>query len=334
MIADLVAPESSYTPKDRLLGIDMARGLAVVLVVFNHVFMCGGVEGAAGSLNYALTLVRMPVLLLISGALLAGASRTKLLDRARLLGWLVLVWTPLMVGAYRLGGYPQVTGLMELVCPNTEVWYLWGLAALTFSLIPLRDAPRLAVLAGALLARHLANDGVMPVTHPNGAATLGYHQVMTYGVFFYLGVYCAPLVFACMRVKSIAPLVMLCLAAVGFQFTVHSDLVLSMIWSPVFLLACGQASRFDVLGLFGRFVGRNTLPIFMGHAVLLFSSGSLLSGAHLIILLLSGLCLMFAALLLHRATCRAGLGWLYALPDFSRLAMRPLRSGRLLGERA
>ena len=81
--------------QERIASLDIARGLAVVMVVLLHASEVAGASRAIGSVNEVFAGIRMPLLFLISGFLTASlmGSRQRLITHTTQFLWLFSLWS-------------------------------------------------------------------------------------------------------------------------------------------------------------------------------------------------------------------------------------------------
>lgn len=298
--------------------IDVTRALLVLAVVMLHVsHMLNSSSPTAHHIDYWLTPVRMPALLLVSGLLSGRAARSSRFPVPRLqqLGWVLLLWTPIMWLISSLLHMP-FDPLWELVTPSSHLWYIW-LLLLTGASLPIWSSGQqlMLVLSGtASLANHLGwlNSNNLAV---NDLARLSW--------FFYLGVAVSVPVRQHLQRLQPAP----ALATIGFVLLCHV-LVGNTTGLVHGVSAWLQSHGMALLVLYGgavlarsplraglQHLGTRTLPVYLAHMPLLLLLGSMLpASSSLMIVLLGTLAITVACLLLDRATTRMGAVWLWQSP--------------------
>ena len=318
--------------KDRIVGLDMLRGLAVMLMVFGHCVSWGDYGAMFApyqALGWALTGVRMPVLVLISGTLAHGLLRA---DAARLrarlghFGWTYAIWMPvvLLFTVTCLNPVPMRIGvdtlIGECIRPMTVMWFVWVLAIYTVVLFATRRVPRAAVAGVAILLSIVGYAVELPVfSHGN---------LLRYAGLFFVG--------ALYRAEVMR------LVTMRFSWKLMAALVAGLI--P--LHVAGQALRagegWQILGVPERFLlcaialhgvqllyrlpvaapiarlGQKTLPVFVAHLPVLLMARMVLPGlggviAPVVLAILS----IAGSLMVERIAIAAGAGWLYARPGWA-----------------
>ena len=318
--------------RDRIVGLDMLRGLAVMLMVFGHCVSWGDYGAMFApyqALGWALTGVRMPVLVLISGTLAHGLLRA---DAARLrarlghFGWTYAIWMPvvLLFTVTCLNPVPMRIGvdtlIGECIRPMTVMWFVWVLAIYTVMLFATRRVPRATVAGVAILLSIVGYAVELPVfSHGN---------LLRYAGLFFVG--------ALYRAEVMR------LVTMRFSWKLMAALVAGLI--P--LHVAGQALRagegWQILGVPERFLlcaialhgvqllyrlpvaapiarlGQKTLPVFVAHLPVLLMARMVLPGlggviAPVVLAILS----IAGSLMVERIAIAAGAGWLYARPGWA-----------------
>ncbi len=318
--------------RDRIVGLDMLRGLAVMLMVFGHCVSWGDYGAMFApyqALGWALTGVRMPVLVLISGTLAHGLLRA---DAARLrarlghFGWTYAIWMPvvLLFTVTCLNPVPMRIGvdtlIGECIRPMTVMWFVWVLAIYTVVLFATRRVPRATVAGVAILLSIVGYAVELPVfSHGN---------LLRYAGLFFVG--------ALYRAEVMR------LVTMRFSWKLMAALVAGLI--P--LHVAGQALRagegWQILGVPERFLlcaialhgvqllyrlpvaapiarlGKKTLPVFVAHLPVLLMARMVLPGlggviAPVVLAILS----IAGSLMVERIAIAAGAGWLYARPGWA-----------------
>lgn len=164
----------AHPSRPRLVWVDGARGVAVILVVLLHVtigswylqpWVSHPVTGEWDRINQILSLVRLPLLFAVSGFLASSRVREGLTLRTMKSAvsnyWTYLVWL-LLFGGFILAlpkSYPAPHRVAswdlwaeQVVLPNTYLWYVGAIAVmlLFLALLSTLRVPPAAVLMGAL----------------------------------------------------------------------------------------------------------------------------------------------------------------------------------------
>lgn len=196
------APEAtavSPPPTERILWIDAARGLAIVLIVLLHAVDWLRTAGLPlhvwTALNEVLRTVRLPLFFLVAGLLatsaIARSWRELLSGRVLLLVWCYLLWQPIgsltaLVAARFTGDHlePMRMALSLLATParpRFELWFLWALALFLVVTKLLQRVPVAALIAASGVVSAIWLSGLVPATN------LGWDGAASYYVFFLLG---------------------------------------------------------------------------------------------------------------------------------------------------
>jgi len=197
------APPAAPSARPRLAWVDATRGYCVAAVVLFHVLLWyyatdsmaahPTARGAWSAVNSVLGSVRMPVLLAVSGLVLArqvreGLHRSTTGFRAANNYYLYVVWLLVYAAFYAVVSYPalphRVDGwevVRQLVLPETTLWYVYALALYIPLLALARRVPP-AVVIVLLTALSVGMHGWY-----DGEAL--WHKVPELFVFFAVGVY-------------------------------------------------------------------------------------------------------------------------------------------------
>lgn len=183
----------------RVAWIDIAKGVAIALVVLHHGLQFleayGWTPGPLQRADTGLTTMRMPLFFAVSGLLAAGAVRS--LDLASL--WrrrmLLLVYLYVLWGVIRAVWFsfvpwplepldPWMQLLLSPIQPWSGLWYLYALALYLALAWAVRRLPAWAQLAGT---------AAVSVAFASGAVQLGtgytWRSIGTYVFFFFLGLH-------------------------------------------------------------------------------------------------------------------------------------------------
>ncbi len=324
--------------RDRLVGLDLLRGGAVLLMVFGHCVSWGRYGASLplyNEIGWALSGFRMPMLILISGMLAHGMLRadwSRVRGRLAHFGWIYTVWMPvsLVVTLYVLGPVPPRVGVdtfaAEYVRPLTVMWFIWVLAILTGSLYALRGLPRRWVAIGAMTVS-VGGYAIDPVVFSHA-------NLLRYAGFFFVG--------ALYRDEA------MWLLTRPFSWKLMAALVAVVIPLHLVAAALRTVEGWQVLGVPERFVlgaiglhgvqllyrtpiaaplarlGRRTLPVFVTHLPILLLARTLLPDlggvASVMAPLLLAAVSVGASLAIERIAIGMGADWLYARPAWARRA--------------
>ena len=285
-------------------GLDVARGLAVGMVVLLHASLLPQAQ-----VDIPQPICRMALLLLISGAVGApGATRhwAHGASRACDLLWLLMVWTPIVLIAQGDAASIWSTGL-ELVRPTTHLWYIAGLAVLTTTVPFLRFVPAAAplCLSGIAMGWHLA--GGRTGVH-------GYDQFMHFAIFFYVGFYGRAWLFDCLHHcgKRVGVAALAALLAMPMMPIPHAAMTLGGA-AALLLVAQGIASTFAGPAI--AWFGRRTSDVYLTHVPLLMVMRRVIGPLDEMALMLLVIGVIAACLALKALAERVGLRWLYRRPQ-------------------
>lgn len=263
--------------------------------------------------NHVVAPVRMPLLMFVSGYLARRAigHPSKTITRMANLLWPYLIWTFVLVVA---------TGILihEFIVPTSALWFIW---ALMFMILSLLIGKPVTLLAGAAVLSMLSHSGLF-VAEPYTV-----DHALSSGVFFYLGA----CMFADIRAVTTMSLkafgqVLIALAACrlidatsehywGWQLAGIPERLLATI---AVLRVAGVVCEWRALAPLVA-VGRDTLPIFVMHGVVLFFLNpavlAFTSNPYLVAVALAVSSVM-ASIALAKAARLIGADWLYARPDW------------------
>ncbi|GIG29354.1 acyltransferase family protein [Cellulomonas marina] len=294
-VAGPSAPASSGSsgaarPKPRLLWVDAARGYAVLAVVLFHFvqwsFQHWSIDGPLGQgwelVGFVLSAVRMPLLLGVSGLLLArqvreGLHRSTTVYRSVTTYWLFAVWTGvyLLVAVLTPASTWRPRWALEaspeqLVVPDSPLWYLLALALYVLVLAALRRVPP-AVVLGVLAVVSVVCAAVQVDTFRTWVS------IPQYALFFALGVYGRDTIMRWTSTARWLPVLglgagaMVLLAASRIP-TVHPvrGLLLTLSSAVALAFAAGFVARavaWRPFAAVGRYVGQRTLAVYVTHPI-------------------------------------------------------------------
>lgn len=271
----------------RLDWADVARGGAMLLVVFAHTLQLmdvGGWQlGWLDTLNLYLTAIRMPLFFLISGVFAAAAIRRTwaglFASRLALLLYVYFLWMLLRAVWFSVipwplsDTHPWAALLLSPVWPTNGLWFLY---ALVVYLVIARATARWPAwvpltLAGVVAA--LAASDLIP-TGGNGV----WRSIALYLFFFLLGARLSDLWKGIAARANVALLVVAVLAIplgillftrIGDPFRGVSRVALSVLCVAACLVIAAMVARVRPLARPFLHVGTRTLPIYVTHAMLL-----------------------------------------------------------------
>ena len=273
-VADSGAPREAW--------IDVAKGIAITLVVLYHAIMYldeVGLAGALAPLNPLFDTFRMPLFFFMSGILAASAIRLPYWQlfrkRMSLLLYLYVAWVTLQtlfllaLPPISPSGAANATwaSLITLfVRPSSNLWFIYALPLFfTLAWLMRRWAPVVQVALTAVIAV-LFGAGVLHTGSP-------WDKMGKYIVFFIAAIYLGPLVRRLVPLVRWWHVVLLCLGyaalvviitkltltEVPFVLLVLSTLAVVVGITVAVLLA--RIPAFD----FVRSLGSRTLPIYLVH---------------------------------------------------------------------
>ena len=307
--------DNTSVSETRYACIDALRGLAVVGVVLLHASLYLQTN-VAGVIVDAMTPVRMPLLMTISGMLAARLREqpARATRRAISLLWLFLCWTAIDAPLTKVSGLGHHSFYTLVTAPPSELWYLWSVALLTIT-IPISRRVSPFLLLPFLLMLSMFGTQLMPTLKATA-----YVSTMNYALFFYTGVYGG----AWLRGLLVADLrhwitcVMLTAVVIAIGMLAKSTVgsAVSMRLESIFLVGLLLSSgtwltRLPLIGRTLTVLGRKTLPVYIAHGTLLrLLEHFVLRPSMFGLMLITGSIVM-ATLLLEKLLTRAGLGLLY-----------------------
>ncbi len=205
-----MTPDSTLAPAQRIAWIDVARGIAITLVVFHHSIQFLDATGwqvdALVQVTAALSTFRMPLFFLVSG-LLASSAIARLSfaslfwKRLALLVYLYALWCIIWWAWFLFVPRPfdpltsPVGDLATaLYLPWSGLWFLYALILYTVAAWALRRLPRVAQLGIAFGVACLFATGIVTV-----GSSYTWRSVGTYFALFMTGVLCRQIVEAFAR---------------------------------------------------------------------------------------------------------------------------------------
>jgi len=270
--------------QSRVRWVDAGRGVAILLVALYHSARWLSSAGAdtAGwqTVNAALSTLRMPVFFMISGMFarkwVTGSWRSLLSDKVFFLAWVFGVWEVVGTVFFYVGntliGQPlgvrnMVTALLLApVLPQLELWFIWALAWFFILAKLVSRLPHWAQLAGAGAVSALAlTVWYSQTTGPIGAAKFFF--------FFLIGLHLREHLEkvagmnAWLAVGAVAVWLVVSVLSAGFGLAAlpgwfFFNCCLGVV-AGISLARLGARLRFL------RYLGRNTLPVYVAHTPLI-----------------------------------------------------------------
>lgn len=279
--------DAPTTPLPRLAWADLARGGAMILVVYAHAVQLLGAYGWSLGLfdtaNVYLTAVRMPLFFLISGTFAYRAVhrtwRQLFVSRLALLIYMYLLWMLVRAIWFSFVPWPLADlspWLALLVAPLWPTNGLWFLFALIVYLVVAKATVRLPIwvtLAFFAVVSVLAASNLVPT-----GGNWTWKSIAMYGFFFVLGVHGSKLWQRIADRSNLAwaPLAVLAIPGGMALFTVFPDalqgvarVALSTICVAACVVIASVLSRWRAFARPFVFVGRRTIAIYVVHAMLL-----------------------------------------------------------------
>lgn len=282
--------------KTRLDWVDAGKGISILLVVVYHatgwMTSAGLGSESLNQLNGALVNLRMPVFFLLAGLFASkwvyGSWASLLRNKVALFGWVYLLWSFLALPTKWLAMAVLTEKVEEsffirqafvlLMIPlraSGAIWFIWALLCFFVLAKLTRDFPHWLqlIVAGvaALAARSMPSELTDTVVEATG---LGYRGALLFYFFFLSGMLFRPAIQTV--VEKLTPLLAICIL-IGWSsaWIGLNALGLLRVGIVSFLVACTAvaasiALAFLLQGLRPlRWVGANTLPIYLAHAPML-----------------------------------------------------------------
>jgi uncharacterized membrane protein YcfT len=283
------------TPLARVPWIDIAKGVAITLVVVHHALQFLGAYGwSPGPLYRAdagLTTMRMPLFFAVSGLLAANGVRTFTFAslwqrRMLLLVYLYVLWG--LVRAIWFSFVPWPLGeldpwmqlLVSPVQPWSGLWYLYALALYMALAWAIRSLPVWSQLAGGAVVSALFASGFIQLG-------VGYtwRSIGTYFFFFLLGMHARGLILRFAErvtwVTGTATLLGYAALAIGIVFIPQPLRWIATLPVAVVGVAAGVAlaallAKSGILGRGFAAIGMRTLPVYVLHVLVISALAPLL----------------------------------------------------------
>lgn len=290
------------TSAPRLAWADTGRALAVIAVVLFHalIWNFGALESAKegmwAPISTLLSVVRVPLLLALSGFFMAnsllGSWRSrKIWVRALRNYYLYAVWLVVYGVFYallsvpgfphRVWGVPHV--LQQLLVPQTTLWYIFALALFPVVVVLLRAVrvPPVGIFIVALSAWAFGTFAQLPLTPGKLFRTF---------IFFVVGVYAARVLrwiagahWAVTAMLAVALALVLWMSSAVDELVVQrfSVLVASVIAIGVGVGLTALLCRWERVAVVGAWLGARTLSVYVLHVPLLAVAYLYLGGSSL-----------------------------------------------------
>ncbi|WP_395244586.1 acyltransferase family protein [Agromyces sp. MMS24-K17] len=279
-------PETAI-PSPRLAWADLARGGAMILVVYAHAVQLldayGWRLGLFDTANVYLTAVRMPLFFLISGTFAVRAVRRSwpqlFASRLALLIYMYLLWMLVRAIWFSFVPWPLadlspwVALLVAPVWPTNGLWFLFALIAYLVLAKATVRLPVWVTLAAFAVVSVLAASDLVPT-----GGNWTWKSIAMYGFFFVLGVHGSKLWQGIAERSKLAwaPLALFAIPGGMALFTLFPDalqgvarIALSTVCVAACVVVASIVSRWRAFARPFVFVGRRTIAIYVVHAMLL-----------------------------------------------------------------
>lgn len=264
---------------NRIAWLDIGRGSSILLVIFFHASMLiqdtGNLHPVHWIINDFFAPIRMPLFFTISGVLGAKALKAgwpQIVEKRVLLLWYVyILWAAIaMVMEFIIGNKASFGDLASMaIWPSSTLWYLWVLGLYFVVARVFTGRMQLPVLFLATVTSVLAESKYFEI------ASLEHFKAIVYAPFFLGGAWYGH---ALLRMLT-RPWITFIVAASSFAL-----LFFMLRWNilppgvgvaaSVFGLTSGMAGsillgRVRWVGSALAYFGRNTLPVYVSHFLLL-----------------------------------------------------------------
>ncbi|SNS49264.1 acyltransferase family protein [Antarctobacter heliothermus] len=278
------SPLTRSAPAGRVLWLDRAKGLGIVLVVFGHAWLGAQAAGLLPADRLFHTVEKliysfhMPLFFLLSGVTFEASARRRPLlrgarDKALRLLWPLLLWT-YVFAAFRYLAGGAVNSPMALadlftspLPPQDHLWFLWALfliqmLGLVIAVPGGRPRPTWVWLALALLAMAVVSLPGLPL----GPLTV--NAALHLGIFL-LGIWLAragPLPSGMpTRLKALTVFVVVQFISFGLPENILAFQVIAATLSLCFVVMLN--ARLGVLGRLLVRLGQLSMPIYLAHTL-------------------------------------------------------------------
>ena len=279
------------TSAERVVWLDVARGICMLLVVFMHFdgmfyanFVSWDQAGKAwDAATSAARPFRIPGFFLISGILassyLSRSWREILEKRIVIQLYTFFLWSAIhlvvLFSLYTNLDYLAVVELgnrllLNMIWPTTQIWFLWALVVYFLAALVLRKISVFAIIISIIM--YIASSFI--------DNTVGM-QLCSSFVFFILGCYFPSFGKSLGKSRSFPFLLSLLVGYIGGVFLIFALGEKTVgVWLPATL--CGVALLFHVSAYLAStpiskplsYIGRHTLPIYVVHGVILMVLGA------------------------------------------------------------
>lgn len=270
----------------QLVWVDVAKGLAVILMVYGHVargLFSAGLQVESQALSLVDSIIysfHMPIFFFLSGMFfVSGVGRYGMrgfaLKRIDLLLYPYVVWSLLQGGmelvfsGYKNHGADWVSVLSFPWLPRNQLWFLYALLSISLFALLLYKLPSWGRLGVSILMYGLAHVIELPLV-------VAY--IAGFSVYFFLGSFLADRIE--WLLESHRRGLFLIFTAILFQYVFHGLLSLNYRDGGILLLPVAVFSLLAVLyvsrlmarghpALGVAFLGRQSMAIFLGHVIVL-----------------------------------------------------------------
>lgn len=275
----------------RLAWPDSTRGLAILLVVLLHSTLWVGYLGESSAaltfMNSTAASLRMPVFFCVAGIFaskwMAADWRDLITSKLALLMWVFLMWQPVFFGFKYLAARtlpeqdPSLLGhlarmIASPIRPNGETWFLWALVVYLVVAKLLRNVPPAAHLAAAGIASLIFNGLIRPWLGADNVRLMGagLELVVPLYFFFAAGVLLRSRILSAAQ-KGRWPTFVSIAAVWAIGASIAGAMGVSRAPVLEFILQVSGCAAGICIGAllqktnWLRRLGRDTLPIYVGH---------------------------------------------------------------------
>ncbi|RYF50285.1 MAG: hypothetical protein EOO38_06015, partial [Cytophagaceae bacterium] len=277
----------------RVEWVDVAKGIAILLVTLFHADMVLGWEGYdtgfSADANKFLQPIRMPLFFTVSGifaaSAIAGTWSNLWNKRISLYIWLFLVWSTIywLFAKFNPVSYDPTFGqsvidlIKSIIRPIVFIWFLWVLAVFFISAKLLRNIPSKVVLVltvfASVLGFFLSSIKSDNSTLKFVVGSLAYLNALRYFCFFWFAATYRHLVIKHIPHKTV-PVLALVAAFVILQVASYINDVTAIdafisfsaaVCAVLVMLSFSQwvANRKNLLTIGLSYLGKNTIPLYV-----------------------------------------------------------------------